>query len=146
MWGHVVSVRSESVVVENFGVGVGIASTPISAEKLFPLPVFVVNILVPDVGRCRTMSVVSYLSRAWSKMWGVAVGIASPSVSVQKLFLLPVLVAAILNFGWPLMSDHVVSAIYESGVVENVGQPLGPRRNIFPFKGYYYFPFWWLPF
>ncbi len=29
---------------------------------------------------------------------GVAVEIASPSLSVQKLFLLPVLVAAILNF------------------------------------------------
>ena len=56
---------------------------------------------------------------------GVAAGTASKYISVQKLFLLPVLVAAILNFGCRPMSDHVVSAISESGVVENVGVALG---------------------
>ncbi len=54
-------------------------------------------------------------------MCGLAVGIASKSISVQKLFLFPVLVAAILNSGCRPMSGHVVSAISESGVVENVG-------------------------
>ncbi len=44
---------------------------------------------------------------------GVDAETASKSISVQKLFLLPVLVAAILNFGcWPL-SNHVVSAMPE---------------------------------
>ena len=51
----------------------------------------------------------------------VATGNASKSSSVQKLFLLPVLVAAILNFGYRPISGHVVSAIPESGMVENVG-------------------------
>ena len=51
---------------------------------------------------------------------GVAAETASKSISVQKLFLLPVLVAAILNFGCRPMSDHVVRAISGSGVVENV--------------------------
>ncbi len=54
-------------------------------------------------------------------MCGVAPETASKYISVQTLFLHPVLVAAILNVGcWP-MSDHVVSAISASGVVENVG-------------------------
>ena len=48
---------------------------------------------------------------------GVAVGIASKSVSVQKLFPLPV--------SWPTfefpMSDNVGSVIFGSGMVENVG-------------------------
>ncbi len=56
---------------------------------------------------------------------GVAAKTASKSSSVQKLFLLPVLVAAILNFGCRPLSDHVVSAISESGVVGNVGVAVG---------------------
>ncbi len=48
---------------------------------------------------------------------GVAAETALKSVSVQKLFLLPALVAAILKFGCRPMSDHVASAISESGVV-----------------------------
>ena len=51
----------------------------------------------------------------------VAAGTASKSISVQKLFLLPVLVASVLNFGCRLMSGQVVSAISESGVAKNVG-------------------------
>ncbi len=48
---------------------------------------------------------------------GVAVGIASPSVSVQKLFPLPV---SWTTFDFP-MSANVDSAISKSGMVENVG-------------------------
>ena len=39
-------------------------------RELFSLPVLWPTFFVPDVGRCRAMSAVSYLSRAWSKMWG----------------------------------------------------------------------------
>ena len=56
---------------------------------------------------------------------GIAAETASKSISVQKLFLLPVLLAAILNFGCRPLSDLVVSAISESGVVENVGVAVG---------------------
>ena len=56
---------------------------------------------------------------------GVAVEIASPALSVQKLFPLPVStsgsVADILAFRCRPISGHVVSGISESGVVENVG-------------------------
>ncbi len=52
---------------------------------------------------------------------GVAAETASKYISVKKLFLLPVFVAAILNCGCLPISDHVASAISESGVVENVG-------------------------
>ena len=51
---------------------------------------------------------------------GVAAGTASKSISVQKLFLLPVLVAAILNFRFRPMLGHVVSAISVSGVVKQM--------------------------
>jgi hypothetical protein len=75
---------------------------------------------------------------------GVADGTASKYISVQKLFLLPALVAAILNFRcWP-MSCHVVSATSESGVVKNVGVGVGiasPYLYIFPFNRYFHFRF-----
>ncbi len=55
----------------------------------------------------------------------VAVGIASPALSVQKLFPLPVStsgsVADILGFQCRPMSGNVGSAISESDIVENVG-------------------------
>ena len=60
----------------------------------------------------------------WSGMvenMGVDAEVALKSIFDQKLFLLPVLVAAILNFGCRPLSDHVVRAISESSVVENVG-------------------------
>ena len=38
---------------------------------------------------------------------GIAVGIAAPSLAVQKLFPIPVLLAAILNFGGLLSSTNV---------------------------------------
>jgi len=52
---------------------------------------------------------------------GVAVGIASTSISFQTIFLLPGLVAAILSCGCQSMSGHVGSVISGSGVVVNVG-------------------------
>jgi len=59
---------------------------------------------------------------------GVAFGIASPALSVQTLFPLPVStsgsVADIWGFQCRPMSGHVGSGISESGVVENVGYPL----------------------
>ncbi len=48
---------------------------------------------------------------------GAVARTASKSISVQTSFQLPVLVAAILNFGYRPISDHVASAISESGVV-----------------------------
>ena len=55
---------------------------------------------------------------------GVAVGTASPSLSVQSLFLLPVswpTINHILPFRGRPMSGNVGSGISESGVVANVG-------------------------
>jgi len=52
---------------------------------------------------------------------GVDVEIASPSLSVQKLFLFPVCVVDILCFPCRPTSGHVVSGISESHMVENVG-------------------------
>ncbi len=73
---NVNSVIFWSGMVENVGVAVGIASpsvSDVSVQKLFPLPVstsgFVADICVSDVGRCRAVSAVPYLRRAWSKMW-----------------------------------------------------------------------------
>ena len=79
------------------------------------------TLLVLDVGRCRAMSAVSGMV----ENVGAAAGTPSKYISVQKLFLLPVLVAAILNFGCRPVSGHVVSSISESGVVENVGVAVG---------------------
>ncbi len=74
MSGRVGNAKAKSGMVENVGVAVGIASPSVSVQKLFPLPVstsgFMVDISVSVVGRCRTMSAVSYSDRAWSKMWG----------------------------------------------------------------------------
>jgi len=69
MSGRVGSVISKSGVVENVGVAVGIASPSVSVQKLFPLPVPWPTLWLPDAGLCRTMSAVSYSSRALSKMW-----------------------------------------------------------------------------
>jgi hypothetical protein len=48
------------------------------------------------------------------------VEIASPSLSVRKLFLLPVCVVDILSSRCRPTSGHVVSGISESGVADNV--------------------------
>ncbi len=55
---------------------------------------------------------------------GVAVGIASPSVSVQNLFPLPVSWPT-FEFPMSVMSADVGSVIFCSGVVENVGVAVG---------------------
>ena len=74
MSGRVGSVISKSGMVDNVGVAVGISSPYVSVQQLFPLPVstsgFVADIWVSGVGRCRTLSAVPFLSRAWSKYGG----------------------------------------------------------------------------
>ena len=81
-------------MAENVGIAVEIASKSLSVQKLFPLPVSVVDISVPDVGsRCRPTSghVVSGISESGVvDNVGVTTEIASPSLFVQKLFPLPV--------------------------------------------------------
>ena len=54
--GDVGRAMSRSGMVENVGVAVEIASPSLSVQKLFLLPVCVVDIRVPDAGfRCRTV-------------------------------------------------------------------------------------------
>jgi hypothetical protein len=126
---NVGSAMSKSGMVENMEVAVEIASPSLSVQKLFPLPVCVVDVRVPDAGSlCRTTSgrVVSRISESGvAGNVGVAVEIASPSLSVQKLFLLPVCVVGIrvLDAGSRCRptSDRVVSGISESDMAENVG-------------------------
>ncbi len=88
--GHVVSGTSEWGMVEKVGVASEIALPSFSVQKLFPLPVCLIAILrfpgVPTSGH-----VVSGISESGMvENVGVAAEIASPSLSVQKLFLLPV--------------------------------------------------------
>ena len=82
---------------------------------------------------------------------GIAVGIGAPSFAVQKLFSLPVLLAAILNFGGLSVlsnvdqdrqtSGRVLSVKSKPGAIENMGQPLESRRNLLPLKRYFQFRF-----
>ncbi len=103
------------------GVDVDIASPSLSVQKLFLLPVCVVTILRfscrPTLGHV----VSGIVESGMVENMGVAAEIASPSISIQKLFLLPVSVVAILRFPCRPTSGHVVSGISESGRVENVG-------------------------
>ncbi len=71
---------------------------------------------------------------------GITVGIASPSVTVQKLFPLPV--------SWPTfelpMSANVGSVMFGySGRAwsQMWGYPLESLRHLFPFKSYFHFRF-----
>ena len=100
-------------------------------------PTFVFS-MSADVGQCRQC----HFLVGHGRNVGVAAKTALKYIFDQKLFLLPVLVATILNFGCRPMSVHVISAISESGVVENVGVALKPRRHLLPFKSYLglYFP------
>ncbi len=68
--GRVGSDISESGIVENIEVSVGIASLTLAVRVLFPLPVSWPTCLVSDVARCRAVSAEPYITRAWSKMWG----------------------------------------------------------------------------
>ncbi len=118
MSGRVDSDTSESGKVENVGVAVKIASSYFSVIKLFPLPVCVAAILISDVGRCRPMSadvgrcrpMSGHVGNARSrpgvvKNMAVAVEIASASLSVQKLLILPFLAAAMLDFSLPVLPE-----------------------------------------
>ncbi len=71
---NVGGVKFGSGMVENVGVGFGIALSSVSIQKLFPLPVstsgFVADKCVSDVGRCWAMSAVPNLCRAWLEIGG----------------------------------------------------------------------------
>ncbi len=91
---------SRSGMVDNVGVAVGIWSQAHSIQLLFPFPVSVAAILIfgnqptsGNVGPCRTMWKVCEsvtLKSGKAEKRGVAVGIAAPTLAVQKLFPLPV--------------------------------------------------------
>ncbi len=88
--GHVVSGTSQWGMVENVWVASEIALPSFSVQKLFLLPVCVIDILRFP---CRPTSahVVSGISESGMvENVGVAAEIALPSPSVQKLFTLPV--------------------------------------------------------
>jgi len=92
------SVISKSGMVENMGVAVEIASPYVSVQMLFPLPVPWQTLCLPDIGLCRTMSAVSYSSRALSKIWPIAYRLASLCLSIQKLCVHACFSSAILKF------------------------------------------------
>ncbi len=114
MSGHVGSDISESGVVENVGVAVGIASLTLALRVLFPPPVSTSGFVADILGfRCRPMSgcVGSAISRSGTvENMGLVVGTFSPSPSVQKLF--PLRFRG-RHFGF-LMSGRVGSAIAKS--------------------------------
>ncbi len=76
MSGRVSSAISKVGMVGNGGLGVAveIASPSVSVQKLFLLPVFTsgfqADTCVSGVARYLAVLAVSYLSRAWSIMWG----------------------------------------------------------------------------
>ena len=84
---------SESGMVTNVGVAVGIASLSVSVHELFLLPVSwpTINHILRSRGRPMSGNIGSGISeKSMVANVGVAVEIASLSVSVQTLFLLPV--------------------------------------------------------
>ncbi len=97
MSGRVGSAKAMSGMVENVGVAVGIASPSVSVQKLFPLPVPWPTLWIPDAGLCRTMSAVSYSSRALPTIWR-QYRIAYICLSIQKLCVHACLASAILKF------------------------------------------------
>ena len=73
MSGRVGSAIFESGIVENVGVAVGIASLTLPVRVIFQLPVFSFRFSLPvpwptfrvfDVGKCRAVSTMPFLSRA----------------------------------------------------------------------------------
>ncbi len=121
--GHVVSMISESGMIENVGVAAEIALLSFSVQKLFLLPVCIIAILRFP---CRPTSghVVCGISESGMvENVGVAAEIASPSVSVQQLFPLPVSTSGFhfrvcgrhMSFRCRLMWDNVGSVISKSG-------------------------------
>jgi len=112
MSGSVGSAIYKSDTVDNFGEDVGIASPSLSRSNVISTSGLYCRHVEfttwADIGPCRPMSANVGSDRGWSGMVetvGVAVGIASPSLSVQKL--LPVFIAAILRFRRQPMSGHV---------------------------------------
>ena len=86
---------------------------------------------------------------------GIEVGIAAPSLAVQKLFPLPVWLSAILNFGslpsstnvgqhWQT-SGSVLGVKSKSGVVENVGAAFGIALQTTTVQKLFPVPVWWPP-
>ncbi len=67
-WDNDGSAMFGSGILENVGVAVEIALPSVSVQKLVPRPVPWPTLWVPDVGLYRTMSAVSYFSRALSKV------------------------------------------------------------------------------
>ena len=93
MSGNVGSDISESGMVTNVGVAVGTAWPSLSVQTLFLLPVSwpTINHILPFRGRPMSGNVGSDISESGVVAnVGVAVGTASPCLSVQALFLLPV--------------------------------------------------------
>ena len=93
MSGNVGSDISESGMVTNVGVAVGTASPSLSVQTLFLLPVSwpTINHILPFRGRLMPDNVGSNISESGMVANAeVAVEMASPSLSVQKLFQLPV--------------------------------------------------------
>ena len=83
----------KSGMVANVGVAVGTVSPSLSVQMLFLLPVSwpTINHILPFRGRPMSGIVGSDISESGVVAnVGVAVGTASPSLSVQALFLLPV--------------------------------------------------------
>ena len=86
---------------------------------------------------------------------GIAVGIAAPSFAVLKLFPLPVLLAAISNFGSPPLSTNVdqrrptsgsvLNVKSKSGVVENVRAAFGIVSQSTTIQKLFPVPVWWPP-
>ena len=102
-------------MVENVGVAAENTSKCISVQKLFLLPVLGADIC--NFG-CQPTSDNAVSDISESGVFGnvrVAAGTASKSISIEKLFLFPVLLAAIVSFGCQPTLGHVVSAIFESG-------------------------------
>ena len=86
---------------------------------------------------------------------GIAVGIAAPLFAVQKLFPLPVLLAAILNFGSLSLSTNVGQRRQASGsvirvkskscVVDNVEEAIGIASQSTAVEKLFPVPVWWPP-
>ena len=127
MSGNVGSDISESGMVTNVGVAVGIASLSVSVHKLFLLPVSwpTINHIWRFRGRPMSGNVGSDISESGLVTnVGVAVGIASLSVSVLTLFLLPVswpTINHILRSRGRPMSGDISSDISEKSMVANIG-------------------------
>jgi len=92
MSGHVGSAIFESDIVENVGIAVGIASLTLSVHLLIPLPVSTSDSVAEILG-----------FRCWP--------VASPALSAQMLFLLPVFTSGFhfrfrgRHFVFPMSAD-----------------------------------------